>query len=451
MFHMNRRSIICGVLSAGCAAGLALPRSASAAVSDEAFEALKNMVQNLTEKVQKLELNHETDAKTHAEDVKKIQTLQQQIGETQKTAIDAQQKAEVASSAASVKSVAGGGIAATHNFTMTGDAEVQFGRIQGQKSAFALADFAPIFLYRANDKVLFEAGFDFMIQNNAPSGGGYSTAVNLSFATIDYLFNDYVTLVAGNMLLPLGTYSERSAGWLNKMPDSPLARGILPGNGVGAQLRGAAPIGQSGQMLTYSVYGANGPGSIDGTGNSSQLDLGGNVGFRSDGAMANLHGNPSAGGRLGWFYPWKAHYDLELGISGQTGEWDNAGNRRWSAGVIDAALHLGPYLEVKGEYAHTWVETDDMGSIRPRGGWVQAGYKLAGLNLDLPYISNLEIVARYDRLNDAMGTTTDRYTAGYVYYFSNTLWFEGDYEWLRSRGPNAMPSNALLFQLSYGF
>lgn len=434
-------------------AGLALPRPAAAAVSDEAFEALKNMVQNLTEKVQKLEQSHDTDVKTHAEDLQKIQALQQQVGETQKTALDAQQKADVAAKASTstVSSVAGGGIAATHNFTLAGDAEVQFGRIQGQHSAFALADFAPIFLYRASDKVLFEAGFDFTIQNNAPAGGGYSTSANLSFATIDYLFNDYVTLVAGNMLLPLGTYSERSAGWLNKMPDNPLARDILPGNGVGAQLRGAVPIGDSGQMLTYSAYGANGPGSIDGTGNSSQLDLGGNVGIRSDGVMANLHGNPSGGGRLGWFYPWKANYDVELGVSGQSGEWDNAGNRLWSSGVFDAAVHVSPYFEAKGEYIYTWVETDDLGTIRPHGWWIQAGYKLAGLSLDLPYVSNLEIVGRYDRLNDALGTATDRYTVGYVYYFSNTLWFEGDYEFLNSRGPSALPGNALLFQLSYGF
>jgi hypothetical protein len=31
---------------------------------------------------------------------------------------------------------------------------------------------------------------------------------------IDYLLNDYVTVVAGDMIQPLGTYTERSAGWL---------------------------------------------------------------------------------------------------------------------------------------------------------------------------------------------------------------------------------------------
>ena len=79
------------------------------------------------------------------------------------------------------------------------------------------------------------------------------------------------------------------------------------------------------------------------------------------------------------------HYDVELGISGQDGVWNNAEQRYlWSAAVADAALHLGPYFEAKGEYINTWVETTDLGHIYPHGWWVQAGYKLAGLDLDFP-------------------------------------------------------------------
>jgi hypothetical protein len=176
------------------------------------------------------------------------------------------------------------------------------------------------------------------------------------------------------------------------------------------------------------------------------LDLGGNVGD-----TPNLHSDPSGGGRIGWFYPWKAHYDVELGVSGQSGVWDNAGKRLWSAAVLDAAVHISPYFEVKGEYINTWVQTDDMGTMRPNGGWVQAGYKLAGLNLDLPVVNDIELVSRYDAMNDGLGTKTDRVTAGFVYYLTNTLLFEGDYEWLYSRGPAALPSNEFVVQLSYGF
>ena len=261
---------------------------------------------------------------------------------------------------------------------------------------------------------------------------GETQTLATNFATLDYLFNDYVTFVGGNMLLPLGTYNERSAGWLNKFPDAPLPRNILQGTGVGIQLRGAVPLGECGDMFTYAVYGNNGPGSTQTNTIALQntIDLtSGNVNF------PNPHPDPSGGGRIGWFHNWKAHTDLELGVSGQYGQWDNSGNQIWSALVLDYALHISPYFEAKGEYVNTWQGTDDVGIIHPHGWWLQAGSKLAGFNLDFPLVNDLEPVA-----------------AGFVYYFSNTLLFEGDYEWVHSSGPagNAV-SPGFIAQLSYGF
>jgi hypothetical protein len=46
------------------------------------------------------------------------------------------------------------------------------------------------------------------------------------------------------------------------------------------------------------------------------------------------------------------------------------------------------YFELKGEYINTWVETNDRGTLSPRGWWIQGGYKLVGLNLNLPFINN---------------------------------------------------------------
>ena len=432
--------------------GIVLAPGASAMISDDDFNALKSMVTNQDQRIGQLEKLHEQDQQTHQQDQQTIQQLQQRLGETRTLATNAAQKAETAARVQATRPVAAALQNALHNFTMVGDAEIQFGQARGQHSAFGLADFAPIFLFQANDKVLFEAGFDVLLQNNTDAGGtpngGSSTSVNLSFAQLDYLVNDYVTLVAGDMLLPLGTYSERAAGWLNKIPDDPLVRDVLPGSGVGVQLRGSLPVGVSGQMLTYSVYGVNGPSSTDGTAHAGSLDLGGNVGD-----TPNLHGDPSAGGRIGWFYSWQPHYDLELGASGQSGVWDNAGKFLWSALVADAALHLGPYFETKGEYIYTWTQTDNAHTLQPRGWWVQAGYKLAGLDWDLPLVNNVELVGRFDTENDGMSTRTDRATAGFVYYLTNTLLFEGDYEWLHVRGPNpnGLPSSQFVLQLSYGF
>jgi hypothetical protein len=449
---MKIRSIILGAAAGGCAAGMVLPPAATAAVSDEAFNTLSNLVNQQGQMLNELK-------KTHEQDQKEIQDLREQLGQTQALATNAVQQAQAAA-AQPVFPAPNPATSATHNFMMVGDAEVQFGKTADQNATFQLADFAPIFLFRANDNVLFEAGFDMMLNNNFNPDGtraaDSSTSVSISFAQMDYAFNDYMTLVAGYMLLPLGTYNERGAGWLNKIPDAPLADDqLLPGAGAGVQLRGALPIGQMGQSLTYAIYTDNGPSSGTlGSAGASDLDLAGNVGD-----TPNWHSAPSGGGRIGWFYPWGLHKDLELGVSGQTGEWSDSGNRQWSAAVLDAALHLGPYFEAKGEYINTWAETDN-GNLNPNGWWVQASYKLAGLKLDWPVVRNLELVSRYDHLNDdglfnggAGGTTTDRYTAGYVYYFSNTLLFEGDYEWMDIHGPNpnALPASLWVLQLSYGF
>ncbi len=437
---------------------------ASPAVKEDEFKALKDQVLQLSRRLDQLEQAHERDQKTidqdqktHESDQQELQRLKQEKRDAQYSANEAQQKAEAAAQIQPIHPVPSTP-AATHNFTLVGDAEVQFGKVDGAHSAFALADFAPILLFRAQDNVLFEAGLDITLQNgSAPltssnsHDSGSSASFDLSFATLDYAFSDYSTFVGGLMLLPLGTYSERSAGWLNKIPDDPLPRDLVPGSGVGVQLRGAVPVGSPGQSLTYAVYAANGPSSNDSTANHDQLDLGGNVGIRSDGKLGNLHATPSAGGRVGWFKPWKAHYDLELGVSGQTGTWDDADRHRWSAAVLDGALHLGSNIEIKGEYIHSWLDTQDAGTLQPRGWWVQGSYRLAGLDLDVPFLNNLELVARYDAKRDsAADIRTDRYTLGYVYYFTNTLLLEGDYEFHHSNDPDEN-HNLFVFQLSYGF
>ena len=442
-----------GLAAMGCAIGLLLPVRTAAQVSTADFNALRDMVQKLNEQVQSLTQTNQIVLQQREKDQQQIKELQEKLAATQQTAATAEQQSLAAEQAQAQPPprVPIDEATVNHNFMMLGDAEFQYANVDRQNGGFLLADFAPIFLYRGGDNILFEAGFDTTIANNAPNSGGYTTTFNLSFAQLDYVLNDYMTLCAGEMLLPLGTYSERGAGWLNKIPDDPLAvDALLPGSGVGAQLRGAVPLGDAGKLFNYSVYCVNGPSSADGTGNAGALDLGGNVGVRSDGITANLHNNPGGGARLAVFLPFKPHYDLELGISGMVSEWDNAGSHLWTAGVLDASLHLGPNLEVKGEYIASRYGSDDLGLINQNGWWVQAGYKLAGLNLELPAINNFELLGRYDSLHDGLGNNTDRYTLGCVYYVTSALLLEGDYEFINSSDPT-QPSNQLMLQISYGF
>ncbi|MGC9942139.1 MAG: hypothetical protein ABSE48_09905 [Verrucomicrobiota bacterium] len=436
-------------MAVSCVLCMAFPARVAAEVSDADFNALKELVQQMNGKLQALEQTNQTDQQT-------IDALKQKLSETQQTASDAERKS-VAAVQAETQPPAQAPIdeaTVNHNFMMLGDAEFQYVNADKQHGAFALADFAPIFLYRGGDNILFEAGFDTTLANNSPNGGGYTTTFNLSFAQLDYIMNDYMTLCVGQLLLPLGTYAERGAGWLNKFPDDPLAvDALLPESGAGVELRGAVPWGDEGKFINYAAYVVNGPGSsTNEPADAGDLDLGGNVGVRSDGVFANLHNSPAGGGRLGVFlpFPYKPHYDLELGISGQTGEWDNGGNHLWTAGVLDAALHLGPNFEAKAEAMMTRYGTDDLGLIRTEGWYTQVGYKLAGLNFDIPILNDIELVGRYDSLVDGIDPTVRRYSLGYIYYITNTLLFEGDYEFIHTSDPT-QPATQLILQLSYGF
>lgn len=437
---------------------LALPskQARAADVTESDFNALKDLVrqqgeqmQKLQEEVRKLQQAHTADEQKHQQDIDQIQQLQKRLAAQPVVANPAPAEVAAATEVQPIPRVPIDEATVNHNFSILGDAEFQYAKREGQHGSFLFADFAPIFLYRGGERVLFEAGFDFILQNNAPAGAGSTTTVNLSFAQLDYVLNDYATFTAGNLLLPLGTYTLRGAGWLNKIPDDPLPRELLPGSGVGAQLLGAIPIGDQGKMMNYAVYGANGVSSADGTGSAAALDLGGNVGLRSDNTVANLHSDPSAGGRISFFAPFKPHYDFEIGLSGQSGEWDNEGRHLWSAAVLDANVHLGSYFETRGEFINTWYGSDDRGRIHPQGWWIQSGYKLAGLDLELPLINNIELVGRYDSSHDGLGTQTRRFTVGYIYYFSNTLLFEGDYEFFHSNDP--ANKDRFVLQLSYGF
>lgn len=451
-----------GLMATICVLGMVLPPRAAAQVSLVDFNALKETVQKLSEQVQSLQQTNIIREQTHEKDVQQIQQLQEKLAETQQIATNAEQKSIAAAAQAQTQTQPPtrepiDEATVNHNFMMLGDAEFQYVKAAGQHGAFALADFAPIFLYRGGDNILFEAGFDTTLQNGQNGDGthdsGSTTSFDLSFAQMDYVMNEYMTFCAGDLLLPLGTYSERSAGWLNKFPDDPLAVSLIPGGGIGVELQGGIPLGDAGTLLNYQIYGVNGPSSSETNADPTALDLGGNAGLRSDNTVANLHGSPTGGARLGVFMPFKPHYDVELGISGQSGEWDDTGTHLYTAGVLDGALHLGPNFQANGEYILTSYGSDQ-GDIHQQGWWVQTGYKLAGLDLEIPAINNVEIVGRYDNLHNApgsngLGANTRRYTTGFIYYFTNTLLFEGDYEFVHSNDPSQV--DQFILQLSYGF
>ena len=140
-------------------------RGQTAEVSDADFNALKETVQKLGEQVQNLQQSNNVQQQIHEQDVQQIQQLQQKLAETQQIATNAEQKSIEAAQAQPLLRQPIDEATVNHNFMILGDAEIQYAKAAGQHGAFVLADFAPIFLYRGGDNILFEAGFDTTLQN----------------------------------------------------------------------------------------------------------------------------------------------------------------------------------------------------------------------------------------------------------------------------------------------
>src|SRR5438105_1589573 len=140
----------------------------------------------------------------------------------------------------------------TANFHLAGFGVGTFENRNGSVSNFS-ATFNPIFLWELSPKLLFEGRLELEL-----SGSG--TNLELEYAQLSYLLNDYITLGAGEFLTPSNLFVERfEALWIDKLPDRPLAvyDGILPERSIGAQVRGGFPIGPT--RANYSFYVSNGP------------------------------------------------------------------------------------------------------------------------------------------------------------------------------------------------
>ncbi len=131
-------------MAAGCLLAMALPAPA-ATPDDEEIKALKDAISKLSQRLDALEKARAQDARTleqnqkvHEQDQQEVQRLKQQLQETQKTATDAQQKAEAASQVQPVHPIPEGRPAA-QNFMVAGDAEVQFGKTDGEHGGLAVA------------------------------------------------------------------------------------------------------------------------------------------------------------------------------------------------------------------------------------------------------------------------------------------------------------------------
>ena len=93
--------------------------------------------------------------------------------------------------------------------TIAGALAVGYSKIQGIPGGFYYGEFSPDFFVKLNDWILLEAEI----------GLGSDGFVSPTFLQADFLVNDWLTIIAGRFVAPIGFFNERlNNPWINKLP-----------------------------------------------------------------------------------------------------------------------------------------------------------------------------------------------------------------------------------------
>jgi len=277
------------------------------------------------------------------------------------------------------------------------------------------------------------------------------TEVALEYLTIDIFLNDYITLVMGKFLSPLGQFRQNlHPSWINKQPTAPIGFGhdqAAPIAEVGIQFRGG--VGAGPVKINYAVYGGNGP--------TLEQDLGELEGVESPGFNVDGDGKKVYGGRFGLYIP---TLKLDLGASGAAGRaavWDPnvdpvTYERSRDYQVVGADFGTKFFgIDFRGEYIKQMVGKQVVSAAPEKAEWSAWYSQVAYLVSPI----KTEIALRYGAYNTPDRTSNRTQTAISVnYLFANNVIGKVGYE--NNEIPNDLDpkqrvDNRMLVQLAYGF
>ena len=402
--------------------GLAFLASPSLAqMHPERIAELEEQVSALTEQLN--ELSVELD---EAKDAESLGGLRKDV-EANKVAIQATQSATTFTDATSV----------TH---LSGYASADYVSVENGPSAF-VANFNPMFHFLYENKILWEAELEVVVEENG------ETEIGLEYTTVDWFLNDNLTLIAGKFLSPIGNFRQNlHPSWINKLPSAPPGfghDGAAPISEVGVQLRGVAPLGNS--RLNYAFFLGNGPKIEGEDGEIHAIEA---EGFASDPDDEKVFG-----GRVA-FLPIPS---LELAVSGATGDAavveddgiDVEGDPKRGYQVLGFdASYQWKNLDLRGEYVKQEVDPNPL-SIAPEGGvwetwYAQAAYKFAD--------GKWEGVARYtDFQSPHADDTQEQLALGINYLITPSAFLKFGYESNKGEPGEITDADRLILQIAYGY
>jgi len=254
---------------------------------------------------------------------------------------------------------------------------------------FYFGEFTPDFLLKLNDWIFLEAEIGI--------GGNGSVAAG-SFAQADFFINDWLTIIAGRFVAPIGWFNERlNNPWINLLPgDAPgsgplLWQQVLPTLSLlGVEAQGAFYLGKSPLKMEYAAYISNGMNLPAGVSSPDDLANLENMTTTFGPTITNDH---LLGGRIGLWWP---EMGLEGGISGLiNGDYVAGGfEDSISLWAVDLNYKKGDW-DVRLEYGATYQQAGDFAAsnIRRQGFSGQVAYR--PFSLPNGFLQRTELVYRY--------------------------------------------------------
>jgi hypothetical protein len=328
---------------------------------------------------------------------------------------------------------------------------------------FYFGEFTPDFFLKLNDWILLEA------EISAGSTGSVSVG---SFAQADFFVNDWLTIIAGRFVAPIGWYNLRiNNPWVNKLPaDAPGSAPLLwlqvlpPFSMLGVQAQGSFYLGCSPFKLEYSAYISNGLNLKPATAGSPTINELANL-ENMQSTFSSITNDKAVGGRVGLWWP---EAGLEAGFSAMYNGDYVAGGFEDSISLLAADLnyHKGNW-DVRAEYGRTYQQAGSFGNpnITRQGMYAQVAYR--PLDAPIKYLQNTEVVYRYGYVDfkgidpTALNLTTfstpvdvpvrrQQNEIGINYYFSPRLVMKCAYQ-INDEPGFHLHDNQILTELDWGW
>jgi hypothetical protein len=256
---------------------------------------------------------------------------------------------------------------------------------------FYFGEFTPDFLLKLNDWIFLEA--EIGIGSNGSVSAG-------SFAQADFFVNDWLTIIAGRFVAPIGWYNERlNNPWINKLPaDAPgsaplLWLQVLPAFSLlGVEAQGSFYLGCSPVKLEYNAYISNGLNVTPATAGMPTINELANLENMTD-TFTIISNDKAFGGRIGLWWP-------EIGVAGgvsglMNGDYIAGGfEDSISLFAVDLSYRRGNW-DVRAEYGMIYQHTAEFtgANIRRKGVHAQVAYR--PWDAANKYLQKTEVVYRY--------------------------------------------------------